>query len=460
MTALVLLSRSVTASVGAGSTPPGQLPGHCRQYAPLYASIDRDLALYRAMGGISQALVYHTMRQGTVAYREKGLAIGIYNGRVYVISKRAPADIKRFGHHILLWVSYLKVLLDLEDKYGSALPNVEFVLMTNDRPTRLTNCTRGYNPKGVAASPGDGSSSDSAFVTNPRNPCRGRPGINYPVFRFGKSPSNPDILVPIFHFNMQRYQSAYLDRIDSEFNQVPWTSRKQVAFARYTVYSRHIHPNDTHVQRVGANGSSICVPQGGHTWVCAVREHLTQWAEGQGGRVDATSHYHVPLPAMAAYRYLLHTDGQGLSSKLEMLLALGSLVLKEESGYHAFYHHLLVPRTHYLPVWRHGRGPEDILEALDWAQAHDEEARRIAQAGQELVRRYLSYEARACFWLKLLQEYGRVMTYDPVVQRNITTSATGVTAAGLAYVVPARQWIEAEATAAKPNITQTLVWEP
>ncbi len=48
----------------------------------------------------------------------------------------------------------------------------------------------------------------------------------------------------------------------------------------------------------------------------------------------------------------------------------------------AFYHHLLVPRMHYLPVWRHGRGPEDILEALDWAQAHDEEARRIAQAGQ------------------------------------------------------------------------------
>lgn len=85
---------------------------------------------------------------------------------------------------------------------------------------------------------------------------------------------------------------------------------------------------------------------------------------------------------------------------------------------------------------------------------------RALLLSQELVRRYLSYEARACFWLKLLQEYGRVMTYDPVVQRNITTSATGVTAAGLAYVVPARQWIEAEATAAKPNITQTLVWEP
>ncbi len=79
---------------------------------------------------------------------------------------------RAYAAQILLWVSYLKVLLDLEEKYGSTLPNVEFVLMTNDRPTRLTNCTRGYNPKGVAASPGDGSSSDSAFVTNSRNPCR------------------------------------------------------------------------------------------------------------------------------------------------------------------------------------------------------------------------------------------------------------------------------------------------
>lgn len=35
----------------------------------------------------------------------------------------------------------------------------------------------------------------------------------------------------------------------------------------------------------------------------------------------------------AAYKYLLHVDGQGLSSRLEQLLPLRSLVLKEESGY-------------------------------------------------------------------------------------------------------------------------------
>lgn len=40
-----------------------------------------------------------------------------------------------------------------------------------------------------------------------------------------------------------------------------------------------------------------------------------------------------PVLAHAAYKYLLHIDGQGLSSRLEQFLPLSSLVLKEESGY-------------------------------------------------------------------------------------------------------------------------------
>lgn len=36
-------------------------------------------------------------------------------------------------------------------------------------------------------------------------------------------------------------------------------------------------------------------------------------------------------------------DGQALSSRLEQLLPLRSLVLKEDSGYTSFYHHLLKP---------------------------------------------------------------------------------------------------------------------
>lgn len=46
--------------------------------------------------------------------------------------------------------------------------------------------------------------------------------------------------------------------------------------------------------------------------------------------------------------------------RLEQLLALGSLVFKEESGYHAFFHHLISPHQHYLPVWK--ETPKDTLQ--------------------------------------------------------------------------------------------------
>ncbi len=54
----------------------------------------------------------------------------------------------------------------------------------------------------------------------------------------------------------------------------------------------------------------------------------------------------------AQYKYLVHVDGQGLSSRLDQLLPLGSLVVKEESGYYGYYHHLMKPYTHYVPFWK------------------------------------------------------------------------------------------------------------
>jgi hypothetical protein len=46
-------------------------------------------------------------------------------------------------------------------------------------------------------------------------------------------------------------------------------------------------------------------------------------------------------------------DGITCTGKLEVVMALGSLVLKEESGYRSFFHRLLQPFVHYVPFWRH-----------------------------------------------------------------------------------------------------------
>lgn len=64
---------------------------------------------------------------------------------------------------VTLWTAYLKVMLDLQQRFGAHLPNAEFVWHTIDRPVRLTNASAGARD-------------------------------NYPVFRFGKSAAHPDIL--------------------------------------------------------------------------------------------------------------------------------------------------------------------------------------------------------------------------------------------------------------------------
>ncbi|GIL74228.1 hypothetical protein Vretimale_1982 [Volvox reticuliferus] len=406
----------------------GQLPEVCDEYEPLYASITRDLDIYKRNGGISANLIYRTMVLHSAGYREKGLAVAIYHGKVYVISNTRGINLKRFGHHVTLWVAYLKVLLDLEVKYGSTLPNVEFVWHTIDRPIRLANTTAG--------------------------------GENFPVFRFCKSAVHPDILVPNFHFYMKRYQTDFLDRIPDFNAKVPWKRRRPIVFARFSAYGRYVHPADPSTQRLGAGGVPLCEVKGTTTAICPVRVHLHDWATNFTADLDISKDKHVPMEGHMEYRYLLHVDGQGLSSKLETLLTLGSLVMKEESGYMAFYHHLLKPFEHYVPVWPVGTGPETILDALAWARSHDEEAHQIATAGQQLAARYLSTQARACFWLKLLQEYAATLSYDPVQYRNITLGPDGwVTGGRWRYIKPARTFLLEEVRQYHPQVP-SMSWQP
>ncbi|KAG2441465.1 hypothetical protein HXX76_003087 [Chlamydomonas incerta] len=411
-------------------------PKYCDKYEALYKSIDRDLELYRSNGGITPELMARTLSLHTAGNREKGLGVAIYNGRVYVIDNGRRMKLKTFGHHVTLWTAYLKVVTDLAARFGPHLPNVEFVWHTIDRPVRLTNASAGA-------------------------------ADNYPVFRFGKSAAHPDILIPNFHFYMKAYQRKFLDRIDAFNRQVPWAERSPRAVARFSAYGRYVHPADPHCQRLGAGNSSICKVTGRSTAICPVRQHLHQWAnEHHRDRLDVSKDRFLPMDQHSRYKYVLHVDGQGLSSKLEFLLALGSLVLKEDSGYMAYYHHLLEPGVHFLPVWKNGAGPEDILEAVDWARGHDEEAHTIALAGQALVAKYLSAEARACFWLRLLQAYADTMTYDPVQHRNITFSepdgggGEALKAAGLRFLKPAERFISEDVASSFPLLLAELEWEP
>ena len=161
--------------------------------------------------------------------------------------------------------------------------------------------------------------------------------------------------------------------------------------------------------------------------------------------------------------------------RLEQLMVMGSFVLKEESGFRAFYHGLLQPYEHYLPVWKEVRGreqgisakggarremqggvlravgavdlcrtqsrtcicppptsaagrlgspepgftaptlqgPEDVFEAVAWARANESAARAMAERAQRLAVQYLSGEAVSCYWYTLLARMAPLMRYRP-----------------------------------------------
>jgi hypothetical protein len=84
--------------------------------------------------------------------------------------------------------------------------------------------------------------------------------------------------------------------------------------------------------------------------------------------------------------------------RFEQLLPMGSLIFKQDSAYFSYYSHLLQPFKHYVPFWQ--QVPEELLAQLEWAKANDDKAIAIGRAGQEFAQRYISRQARACYWWK------------------------------------------------------------
>lgn len=70
-----------------------------------------------------------------------------------------------------------------------------------------------------------------------------------------------------------------------------------------------------------------------------------------------------------------------------------------------------------MPVWI--KTPDDILPALEWAKAHDEEAMRIAANAQKFALKYLDKRARTCYWFRLLQDYAKLLRYTVSPQHEV-----------------------------------------
>ena len=95
----------------------------------------------------------------------------------------------------------------------------------------------------------------------------------------------------------------------------------------------------------------------------------------------------------------MNVDGTVAAYRFPYLLAGDSLVFKQDSPFYEFFYEELTKWKEYVPV---KRDLSDLIEKLQWALNHDEEAREIASYGRKYARENLQPHHIFCYYVKLL----------------------------------------------------------
>ncbi|XP_029559016.1 protein O-glucosyltransferase 2 [Salmo trutta] len=125
---------------------------------------------------------------------------------------------------------------------------------------------------------------------------------------------------------------------------------------------------------------------------------------------------HVSFFDFFKYKYQINIDGTVAAYRLPYLLAGDSVVLKQDSGYYEHFYSQLRPWEHYIPI---RADLADLQEKIHWAREQDEEARKIAVAGQQFARNHLMGDSIFCYYYKLFQEYAKLQVTEPKIREGM-----------------------------------------
>ncbi|KAG2484898.1 hypothetical protein HYH03_016378 [Edaphochlamys debaryana] len=284
-------------------------------------------------------------------------------------------------------IAHLALFRAMSEIFGAEIPDAELVVSVTDEPWILKSGSNESSPP-------------------------------LPVVRYCKSRSFSDILAPNIHFFTQSYADDILAKVDKVNREWPWDARNASLYGRFSPYDRLVNPLAPEQRRQGFGGVDLCTNSSEglpHLRSCPVRSHFIQdWAPGavgQGAPLDVDLRNFRPMLHHAHYKWLLNLDGVACTARLEQLLGLGGMVVKEESGFYGFYYPLLQPHVHYKPFWR--QGPEEVLDVLSWAARHDAEAAAIGARAQAFAQTYLHTRALVCYWFTIIKELSALLRYRP-----------------------------------------------
>lgn len=237
--------------------------------------------------------------------------------------------------------------------------------------------------------------------------------LSIPVFSFCRSPHDKVLLVPFNRFgkdeialhlrNITPYTlwhgaenwESVLRQTPEVNARFPWEEKDPRCF-----FVGHAH--DWNGGRVRFAEMSLDNPEYLHgliTWLPVGHEHLAQ------SRLKDIIGKTLPMVEFPRYKFLMHLDGNTSSERLRNLLALNSVVLKQESPYEEFYFRFLKPYTHFVPV---KTDLSDLLTTLEHLRNDDKLCRHIADEGMSFVQNELNYQSVLTYFAELLTEYARL----------------------------------------------------
>ncbi|CAK5284241.1 unnamed protein product [Mycena citricolor] len=220
------------------------------------------------------------------------------------------------------------------------------------------------------------------------------------------SPCFSDILYPSpYHYVASRWSMRIAE------DNVPWAEKKQQLFWRGSSNGGHIFADNYHsfprfhLIQLARNHSELIDARmttfdGGHCTEGCDRERVI-------AEYNITGKYEDLRELVLNYKYLLDISGNTFSGRFLALLGSGSLVFKS-NVFEEYFDGWIRPNEHYIPV-----KPDlsDLVEKVEWAKAHDDEARRIQETGKLFRQRVVTDAQNDCYFAAVLLEWARLQSY-------------------------------------------------
>jgi hypothetical protein len=238
----------------------------------------------------------------------------------------------------------------------------------------------------------------------------GCPYVDFPVpiFTFAKDGKKPQKAVLFPDYEALNGHFGALKQIEEGKKKYPWEKKENTAFWRGATSGRMFSSKD---------------------FLEMPRTKIVQFSLNKPHLVDARFTFfaqctdpEVVQSMYAAYFDKMSSIKKHLKSKYQLLIDGNSCaygraywqlfsecpIFKQKSPHIQWYYRNLIPYQHYIPL---KEDCSDLIEKIQWAQAHDKEVKQIAENAYKFAQKNLKYSDILYYVYLVLTEYKKLQGF-------------------------------------------------